>query len=348
MLIFPGSGLRADPAILAANTKGQSGLWVYGVSGDYPILLVEVDDLAEISLVSDVLKAHSFWRRRQIKIDLIIPNTLDTGYNQDTQNLLYRLIAQNGGETWINRRGGIFLIHNEMISEEDRTLMRTCARVVLSNSNGTLEKQLTNIQQSALLLPRLIPTAPPLEFEHSDISNLVRPTNLLFDNNYGGFTPDGKEYVIFLDPDKPTPAAWINVIANPTFGCLVSDHGSGYTWAENSSENRLTPWNNDPLSDQPGEVLYLRDEENGQFWSPLPAPIHANSPFIVHHSAGQTHFEHYSHQLVQETRIFISPDDPVKIIKLSLENKSEKNRRITATIYVEWVLGSSREMMQSF
>ncbi|HEX7556340.1 MAG TPA: protein ndvB, partial [Leptolinea sp.] len=202
--------------------------------------------------------------------------------------------------------------------------------------------------QSALLLPRLIPTAPPLEFEYPDIANLVQPKNLLFDNGYGGFSPDGKEYVIFLDPEKPTPAAWINVIANPTFGCLVSDHGSGYTWAENSSENRLTPWNNDPISDQPGEVLYLRDEEDGQFWSPLPAPVQANSPFIVHHSAGQTYFEHYSHQLLQETRIFVSPDDPVKIIKLSLENKSKKNRRITATIYVEWVLGSSRETMQSF
>jgi cyclic beta-1,2-glucan synthetase len=171
---------------------------------------------------------------------------------------------------------------------------------------------------------------------------------LQFDNGLGGFSPDGREYVIYLPPGQHTPAPWVNVIANPEFGCVVSETGAGYTWAGNSSENRLTSWSNDPVSDSPSEVLYLRDEESVEVWSPLPAASPADAPYLVRHGAGYSTFEHHSHLLRQHVTVFVAPDAPVKIVCLRLENASSHTRRITATYYAEWVLGTTREATQMF
>ena len=164
----------------------------------------------------------------------------------------------------------------------------------------------------------------------------------------GGFSSDGREYVIYLDPGKQPPAPWVNVVANPEFGFLVSESGSGTTWALNSGENRLTPWSNDPVTDRPGEALYLRDEETAEVWSPTPEPCGANAPYLVRHGAGYTIFEHHSHALRQRLRLFVPPDAPVKIIQLRLENATQRPRRITATFYAEWVLGVTRAVAAQF
>ena len=177
---------------------------------------------------------------------------------------------------------------------------------------------------------------------------MARPAGLAFDNGLGGFSADGREYVIYLDPGQQTPAPWVNVVANPEFGFLVSESGSGYTWALNSGENRLTPWSNDPVMDRPGEALYLRDEETAEVWSATPQPCGAPAPYLVRHGAGYTIFEHNSHALRQRLRLFVPPDAPVKIVQLRLENTTQRPRRITATFYVEWVLGVSREAAAQF
>ena len=177
---------------------------------------------------------------------------------------------------------------------------------------------------------------------------VARPADLTFDNGLGGFSADGREYVIYLDPGQQTPAPWVNVVANPEFGFLVSESGSGYTWALNSGENRLTPWSNDPVTDRPGEALYLRDEETAEVWSPTPQPCGAAAPYLVRHGAGYTIFEHHSHALRQRLRLFVPPDSPVKIIQLRLENATQRPRRITATFYAEWVLGVTRDAAAQF
>jgi cyclic beta-1,2-glucan synthetase len=168
----------------------------------------------------------------------------------------------------------------------------------------------------------------------------------MFDNGLGGFSPDGCEYIVYLEPGQQTPAPWINVIANPGFGFLVSEAGAGYTWAENSGENRLTPWRNDPVADEPGEALHLRDEETAEIWSPTPLPARDPTPHLIRHGAGYSIFEHHSHGLKQRLRLFVIPDAPVKVVQLRLENMWNHHRRITATYYAEWVLGVNREMTQ--
>jgi cyclic beta-1,2-glucan synthetase len=116
----------------------------------------------------------------------------------------------------------------------------------------------------------------------------------------------------------------------------------------NSGENRLTAWRNDPVSDLPAELLYLRDEETAELWSPTPQPSPADAPYLVRHGAGYTIFQHHSHGLKQETRLFVAPDDPIKVIQVRLENSWDRPRRLTLTLCAEWALGANRESSQPY
>ncbi|MGD1993135.1 MAG: glucoamylase family protein, partial [Anaerolineae bacterium] len=344
-LLYPHQALRARAATLKANTRGQAGLWPYAISGDYPILLVRIDSREDVALVRELLRAHIYWRKRQLKIDLVILNERDMGYAEELSDDFNQLVTQMDSDAWLNRRGGVFLLRAGQIDEAGLTLLQAAARVVLDAGAGTLDQQLQRLFQRPSRLPQFFPT-PPSEGEDRPVSPVARPEDLQFDNGLGGFSPDGREYVIYLDPHQRTPAPWINVVANPDFGFLVSEVGSGFTWSENSGENRLTPWHNDPVSDPPAEVLYLRDEETAQIWSPTPAPVGADTPYLVRHGAGYSTFEHNSHGLKHRLQLFAVPDAPVKVMRLRLENTWDRVRRITATLYAEWVLGTHRDQMQ--
>ncbi len=346
-LLYPHSSLRAEPGRLAANRKGQSGLWPYSISGDYPILLVKIGKEDETHLVSDVLRAHAYWRKRNLKIDLVIVNELETGYSQDLHNQIVRLVSRMDGEAWLNRRGGIFLLREDQLSGEDRILLETVARVILYGNAGSLSEQLERRQDISPRLPYLVPALPTSTYQ-SSTDQYSKPNHLQFENSYGGFSQDGHEYVIFLPPGERTPAPWVNVIANQEFGFIVSESGSGNTWAENSGENRLTPWKNDPVSDPTSEAFYLRDEETGSVWTPTPNPAGAAAPYLVRHGSGYSIFEHQSHDLDHRLLIFAVADEPVKAIQIKLTNTSLRPRRLTATYYAEWVLGTDRDENQAF
>ena len=346
LLIYPHAALRSRPELLAANEKGQPGLWPYAISGDYPILLVQISRDEELGLARELLQAHTYWRNRGLQIDLVLMNMEESGYFQELQGRLHRLLSRMDSDDWLNRRGGIFLLTYNTMSAADQTLLLAAARVVLDGRYGSLSAQLQNLLDQPIRLPPLLSTNGNLKPQPTP--PLDRPDDLLFDNGYGGFSADGLEYCIYLRPGQTTPAPWINVIANESFGFMVSEAGSGNTWAVNSGENRLTPWRNDPVRDQPGEALYLRDEETGDIWSPTPQPIGADAPYLIRHGAGYTIFQHHSHGLKQRLRLFAAPEAPVKIVQLRLENVWNRPRRITATYYAEWVLGVNRDEMQPY
>lgn len=167
---------------------------------------------------------------------------------------------------------------------------------------------------------------------------------LRFFNGYGGFSADGREYVIDLasagDGVRRPPLPWINVIANPRGGLLVSESGAGYTWARNSQANRLTPWSNDPASDPHGEALYLRDEASGDAWSPLPGPMPAPVDYRVYHGLGYTRFRGEHAGLLQETTVFVPREDPVRIWRLSLTNRGTERRTLSVFAYQRLVMGN--------
>jgi cyclic beta-1,2-glucan synthetase len=345
LLIYPHAALRADPETLAANRQGQASLWSLAISGDYPILVARVQAEEELALVRELLQAHAYWRNRGLKIDLALMNEQPGGYNEDLQMQLRRLVERMRSDHWLNRRGGIFLVQSDTLNEGDRTLLLTAARAVLDGHKGSLAEQLPDVLQRPQRLPKFVPTWIT---KRPETPPVTRPDDLLFDNGWGGFTPDGREYVIYLEPGATTPAPWSNVIANPNGGCLVTETGGGYTWAANSGENRLTPWRNDPVRDQPGEVVYVRDEETAVVWTPTPAPRGADAPYRIHHGPGYTTFHHHSHGLKQRLRLFMAADDPVKIVQLQLENSWPRPRRLTVTYYAEWVLGVNRDEMQTY
>jgi cyclic beta-1,2-glucan synthetase len=263
------------------------------------------------------------------------------------QGNLFRLIHRINSSNWLNRRGGIFVLRQDQMSEADFILLQVAARVVLQGSRGSLGQQLADLYHQPARLPPLMSMLLPEEATEP-APPLLRPEKLQFDNGRGGFSPEGHEYIIYLQPGEMTPAPWINVIANETFGFLVSETGGGYSWAINSGENRLSPWRNDPVTDLPGELLYLRDEETAEIWTPTPQPAPAAEPYLVRHGAGYTIFEHHSHGLRQQLRLFAAPDAPLKIVQLRVENSGSRPRRLTATYYLEWVLGTQREATQQY
>lgn len=340
LLFYPDHSLRAPTDVLARNRLGQSGLWKYAISGDVPILLVRMYDADNTALVHELLRGQAFWRARGVTIDLVILNERTTGYSAELDDRLMRTVAGVGAEFWLHRSGGVFLLRADQVSEDDRILLMTAARVILDSSAGSVAEQLGRVMTQPAHLPPLARTATV----SPSIGRVQRPGDLLLDNGFGGFSADGREYVIHLEPGECTPAPWVNVIANPRFGFVISESGGGYTWAENSSENRLTPWRNDVVADEPGEALYLRDEETGEVWSPTPVPARGPGSYQIRHGAGYTTFHHQCHDLEQELRMFAPVDTPVKIIQLSVTNHSNRPRRVTVTYYAEWVLGTTRDV----
>ncbi|MCE7987838.1 MAG: hypothetical protein DYG89_42275 [Caldilinea sp. CFX5] len=351
LLCYPHPALRAEAAILAANRRGQSSLWGFGISGDYPILLMRMNDEVHGELLYDLVLAHSYWRRRGLRIDLVILNQQETNYGQPLQNYIYRLLRRLDSDSWVNQRGGIFILRADQMGEAERTLLQTTARVLLDGRRGSLAAHLADLDRRPTPLPLFEPVAA---YEHPPATEppLPRPGDLQFDNGLGGFSADGREYQIYLRPNgttrETTPAPWINVIANPDFGFLASENGGGYSWALNSGENRLTPWRNDPVADLPAEALYLRDEETAIIWSPMPQPAPTPAPYLVRHGAGYTIYEHNSYHLRQQVTLFAATDAPVKLVQVRLANAGDRPRRLTVTYYAEWVLGVNREQSQQY
>lgn len=338
-VIFASAQRRAKASVLTRNRRGQSGLWGYGISGDLPIVLVRIRDRTRIELVRQGVQAHAYWRRRGVSVDLVIWNEDDSGYRQALQDRIMDLVASSPEAALVDKPGGIFVRRGEQMSEEDRSLLLTVARVVLADDAGTLPEQVERRGRTDVLIPALKPSR---RWPEPTTASALPQRDLVFFNGLGGFTRDGREYVITLGPCQTTPAPWGNVIANPQFGTLVSESGSVYTWSENSHEFRLTPWYNDPVTDTSGEAIYIRDEESGHFWSPSPLPARGHNPYVARHGFGYSIFEHAEDGIVTELCLFIATDAPVKFARLKVTNRSGRPRQLSITGYWEWVLGELR------
>jgi cyclic beta-1,2-glucan synthetase len=343
-VIYPHAALRADAAILIKNQRGQSGLWAYAISGDFPIVLLQIRDPANIELARQLVQAHAYWRLKGLVVDLVIWYEDQSGYRQVLQEQIMGLIASGLDAQSIDRPGGIFVRLADQIANEDRILLQSVARAILSDTRGTLAEQVRRPLPATLRMPALIPDgrAP----DHAAGARAAgRPgamPELILENGWGGFTTDGAEYEITLREGRPTPAPWSNVLANPQFGCVVSEAGQAYTWSENAHEFRLTPWHNDPVSDTGGEAFYLRDEQSGKFWSPCALPARGSGDYVTRHGFGYSIFEHAEAGIASSMCTYVALDAPVKYTVLTVRNDSPVTRRLSATGYVEWVLGDMR------
>ena len=343
-LLYAGPHLRARPEQLARNTRTQSALWAYGISGDLPIVLVRVSEDVHIPLVRKLLHAHEYWRLHGLAVDLVILNEHPPSYVQDFEDHLLAVARASREASMIDKPGGIFIRRADLMPLEDRTLLTTVARVVLVGGKGSLAEQLERMPRIQPLPPALVPTRQPLP----EAPSPATAPAVEFFNGIGGFSPETGEYVIALGEGQWPPAPWTNVVANDHFGFIVTESGGGYTWAANSRENRLTPWSNDPVSDPVSEAVYVRDEETGEVWSPTPQPVRGRGAYTVRHGRGYTTFEATSHGIAHQLTLFVAGEDPAKVSRLKLRNVSGRHRRLTVTGYVEWVLGVLREASAPF
>jgi cyclic beta-1,2-glucan glucanotransferase len=339
-VLYANSSLRADPGDLIKNRRGQSGLWGYAISGDLPILLLQIGDPANIDLVRQLVQAHAYWRSKGLAVDLVIWNEDHAGYRQLLHEQIMGLIAAGLEAHVMDRPGGIFVRPIDQISNEDRILLQSVARAILTDRRGSLADQITGRGHADVTVPRLTPSRT--RRAEPSPSAAVPRTDLTFFNGLGGFTPDGREYVITTSHGHVTPAPWVNVLANPNFGTVISENGQAYTWSENAHEFRLTPWHNDPVSDASGEGLYLRDEERGHYWSPTPLPSRGATPYVSRHGFGYSVFEHTERGIRSELWVYVATDASMKFIVLKVRNESARSRKLSATGYVEWVLGDLR------
>ena len=348
-ILYLDFSLRPSAQVLAQNKRAQSNLWAYGISGDIPIILTQISDEKDMSLVRDLLHAHEYFRLKGLSVDLVILNQRDPSYLQTLQDEIGRQIRMSGAQQLLDKPGGIFLRRTDLVPHEDIILLRSVARVILSAEKGTLEEQLRyRKHRNPNATDPMALTAKSTKAQY-ETEALVIPQDLNFFNGLGGFTPKSDEYVIVLKEGQWTPAPWINVIANQhDFGFIVTDTGLGYTWSVNSRENRLTPWSNDPISDPPGEAIYIRDEDTGEFWSPTPLPIREKEAYVIRHGQGYTTFEHNSHGINQRLTAYVSMDDNVKISRLTLKNTGPTPRRLSVTSYLEWVLGFQRTQSMAY
>ncbi|MEW6332854.1 MAG: cyclic beta 1-2 glucan synthetase, partial [Thermodesulfobacteriota bacterium] len=339
-VIYANASLRADAATIVSNRRGQSGLWGYAISGDLPIVLLRIGDPANIDLVRQLIQAHTYWHLKGLVVDLVIWNEDHAGYRQQLQEEIRGLIAASPGAQLTDQPGGIFLRPVDQISNEERILLQSVARAIVTDSRGMLAEQVKRRGIGESAVPLLEPTHKDRE-EPPAVAAEPRH-DLIFFNGLGGFTPDGREYIVTTTPEQVTPAPWVNVLANPHFGTVVTESGSAYTWSENAHEFRLTPWHNDPVTDASGEAFYLRDEESGRYWSPVPLPSRGSTPYACRHGFGYTVFEHTERGIRSETWVYVALDAPVKFTVLKVKNESNRTRKLSVTGYVEWVLGDLR------
>ncbi len=333
--------LRASPETLAANELGQAGLWAHAISGDLPILLVRVDGDDGAPLVRQVLQAQEYWRLKGLRSDVVVLNEHPDGYRDEVQAQLAAVLNDGPWSTWQDRPGGAYLLRGERIGHAEGVLLQTAARAILQSRAGTLRTQLEHAPGASPLQLLLTPTLPPRGESAAPPGPLPA---LTFANGRGGFTDGARAYGIVVDGVEETPMPWVNIIANPQFGTIVTESGSAHTWSGNSRENRLTPFANDPVSDPTGEALFIRDDGTGESWSPTPGPRPraAGSRCVVLHTAGATEFRRTTHGIAHVLDVFVDAGDPVKYSLLTLTNESPDRRVLSVFAYAEWALGPPR------
>ncbi len=345
-VIFCNPLRRAAPSVIARNNQGQSGLWRFGISGDLPIVLIRIADVSRINLVKQLLQAHTYWRMNGLIVDLVVINEDFSGYRAALHDSIIGLINAGPEAQSIDKPGGVFIRRADELSEETRVLFQAVARIVFTDSAESLIEQVERrgvIDRATERTPDRL--EPMLVLEKYPQPQLPK-RNLIFNNGLGGFTSDGREYVITLKSGKTTPAPWSNVIASPHIGTVVSEAGGAYTWVENAHEFRLTTWHNDPLSDSSGEAYYIRDDETGAFWSPTPLPncmvAQENSDYVCRHGFGYSTFEHQEFGISSELTTYVAMDAPVKFVVIKLRNTSDRTRKLSVMGYLELVMGEWR------
>jgi cyclic beta-1,2-glucan synthetase len=346
-VLFADTSLRADPERLAANELGQAALWPHSISGDLPILLVRVIGDDDVGLVRELLQAQEYWRLKGLTADLVILNEHPVTYVDEVHAQLTALLDNGPWRTWKHVPGGAYLLRSDLMGGAERTLLEAVASAVLIGDRGDLRAHLDKPHPSRTReVPAVFADAPSSDAVDVPADAPVARPPMTLTNGLGGFTDDGRAYAIVLEGDEETPMPWANIIANPHFGTIVTASGSAHTWSENSRENRLTSFANDPIVDPTSEALFVRDDDSGDAWSPTPGPMRRDARsgrFVIRHRAGITEFARTTRGIRHALDVFVDVEDPVKYSLLTVTNESGATRHLSVFAYNDWVLGPPRD-----
>jgi cyclic beta-1,2-glucan synthetase len=344
-ILYPDVSLRAPRDLLDRNQLGQSALWAHGVSGDLPIVLALISAESDIEQVAQLLRAQTYWQAKCLAVDLVILNMAAGGAAPPDAATPLQAALEALMRPARNGKGAAIALRAATLTSEQRDFLQVAARAVFTCGQKPLRAQLARTEEPA--------GAARLRRENRGEDQRTHAPHLVptleYFNGLGGFDLGAREYAVVLDDGQWTPAPWINVIANPQFGFLVSADGSGSTWSLNAQQNQLTPWCNDPVSDTPAEAIYIRDESSGDLWSATPLPIRERSSvYVVRHGFGYTRSEHTSHGIALNLTQFVPLEEPIKISRLKIKNTSDEPRQLSITHYLDWVLGNQNNRAAPF
>ena len=331
--------LRPSPPVTASSKASLPALWAMGLSGDWPILLAMIEAPEGLPTVRQLLDAHQYLRLKGMAFDLVLVNTRPASYLQELNDAITTTVMSSPEAGLVDRAGGVFIRRRDLISEEDWTALRGVARVHV-RCDGTRLDSILDLPETG------VREAVAARLERAEYA--IRPPQkaVLASVALAHQFDDQGNYRMVLRGDALPPAPWANVIANERAGCCITEAGGGCSWVDNSQYFRLTPWYNDPVTDPPGEVLYLREEDSGVLWTPTPTPIRHETEYVVTHGAGFSTFQHLHRDVESVMHVGVAERDPVKITRLRLTNRGRKKKRLTVTYFAEWTLGVQREHTQ--
>ena len=307
--------------ILRNNALGQSGLWKFGVSGDRPIISVEINDISKMHFVLEVLKAFEYFKSKSIFVDVIIINN-EEGQSQklikkQIDDEIYRIYTLN---SFYHTPGSITVINKEMITNEDNSLLNTVPRVkFVAEEFSSLKDAIEDMKDKNMI------SDYPKYLEEKNIE-MENTEKLSFDNSYGGFKNNGREYVIY---NKNTPAPWSNIIANKNFGTIITNNGCGYTYAYNSGEFKITSWTNEMIVNDQSEGFKFNNEKF--------------IPEKCTHGFGYSILESETKDLYHQVTEFVSLNDNVKIYLMKIKNKQQKSSKVNIDFWINPVFGNFEE-----
>ena len=317
----------------------QSSLWQYGISGDLPIILVKTIEETDSEVINEVLKAYSYFRLKNIMTDLIIINKEKHSYESlNKESIQNAILNQNLGYLQ-NQKGGIHVL--EDLSKEEIKLLEYRTDLSIDAHYGSLKRNLKDLEEE--YLEKVVDTPkeeiPQTIEENTVIRENLNAEELKYFNEYGGFSQDGTEYYIRVNKQEKLPTVWSHILANKKFGTLVTESMGGYTWYQNSRLNRLTAWNNNPVTDTPSEILYLQDKESKKIWSMGLNPCTDDNDYNVIYGFGYAKYMHTTNGITQKLDLFVPTEENCKVQILTLENNELKKKRLKLVYYLKPVLG---------
>ena len=347
-LYYSDSSLRAPADQIVAGNGGSPTLWAGAISGDNPIVLVNVSDTGGLTLVDDALKAQAYWLDKGLTADVVMFGSGDGALQAALNERVDDGLARPAPDGKPHR----FALAADSIPNELRDGLRSVARIVLDQSQGSLVDQVSALSiDSKYALPAVTrhqasigklasvesPSVVSAQVESRPLENALERYN-----GYGGFDRDGREYVSIIRDGVRPPMPWLNVIANPDFGFTTTEAGGGYCWTVNSQKNPLTPWANDPVVDPPNEILYVRDRDDGVLLTATALPgDDSTGDFVARHGQGYSHFQRNVHGMELDLLQYVPVADSIKISRLTIRNRSDRARRFSVTAFVQWALGGN-------